>query len=51
MIAVEEIPVTSHSDHQYQPCDVLVGLKSECTMEDMEYQVHTNKVLYKIRYY
>ena len=50
MVAVEEVPATHHSDHQFQVCDSIVGLKSEHTMEDIEYQIHNNKVASKIQY-
>ena len=48
MTKVREVAMTSHSDHHYQPSYPLESRESEHIMEDMEYQVDNNDVVYKI---
>ena len=48
MTVVQEVATTYQSDFQYHVCDLLEGLESENTMEDVEYQVHRNNIVFKI---
>ena len=49
MTAVQEIAMTGHSSHQYQAVsDSMEGIESDPTMEDLEYQVDSNNIVYKV---
>ena len=49
MTAVQEIAMTGHSSCQYQAVsDSMEGIESDHTMEDLEYQVDSNNIVYKV---
>ena len=49
MTAVQEIAMTGHSSHHYQAVsDSMEGIESDHTMEDLEYQVDSNNIVYKV---
>ena len=49
MTVVQEIAMTGHSSHQYQAVsDSMEGTESDPTMEDLEYQVDSNNIVYKV---
>ena len=52
MTVVQEIAMTGHISHQYQAIsDSMEGIKSDCTKEDLEYQVDSNNFVHKINIY
>ena len=52
MTVVQEIAMTGHSSHQHQAIsDSMEGIESDCTREDLEYQVDSNNFVHKINIY
>ena len=52
MTVVQEIAMTGHISHQYQAIsDSMEGIESDCTKEDLEYQVDSNNFVHKINIY
>ena len=52
MTVVQEIAMTGHNCHQHQAIsDSMEGIESDCTREDLEYQVDTNNFVHKINVY
>ena len=49
MTIVQEIAMTDHSGHQYQAVsDSMESTESDPTMENLEYQVDSNNIVYKV---
>ena len=49
---VQEIAMTGHNCHQHQAISgSMEGIESDCTREDLEYQVDSNNFVHKINVY
>ena len=48
MTVVHKVATTYQSDFQYQACDSMEGLESDNIMKNVEHQVHSKNVVYKI---
>ena len=49
MTVVQETAMTSHNGHQYRVIsDSMECIDSDPTMEDLEYQVDNNNIVYKV---
>ena len=52
MTVVQEIAMAGHNCHQYQAIsDSMESIESDCTREDLEYQVDSNNFVHKINVY